>query len=597
MFGSTTVRWLGVLWLLLIGIGLFAILILIPSGTWLPEVASESGKLLLKRYNAISHLFFLLLLTATCLFLLHKAQSETVTQYPTEKNAGSIKRILQWVRRHPLASGLFAFYASLMLQQASWFYKEIISWYKDIHTDHLLNNFALRWELVKETMFRNDFRFFPLSHQDLHILSWLTPYVSIWMLVNAAELVTICILSAKTAGELSNRSNRKEILLVFSILFLFDTATGFTFFQFIYSERIVALLFAIYIYFYSHYWKSKRSRDQYLTILPALVGIFFKDTGFILFTVPPMFVLLAGCSGALAGRPKLSRKTLEAWINAYRLEICLISLIFVLAISFLFLSYIPSFYHGNNAYDSALRFSRFESDYRFGILMLTMATRSILICLRKVRFSLLDAFNIGALAYALGLFALVGFRSSNYMALPVQLIATLNLTMLWIWATTPLIHKGGNTKLIGIAGVVASSCLIGIEHLEGKGFNHRISKMKVDQESWVQTYDRLRTITTNARQNGEEINIIYSKSWFRNRGPLERLNFDRLIYFDLEDDVYTVMEGVGKGSYYSPVKGDLLVNIDTGKRLATHHIDMTAYREIYNYNPNENNGKIFRRIQ
>ena len=119
MFGSTTVRWLGVVWLLLIGIGLFAILILIPSGTWLPEVASESGKLLLKRYNAISHLFFLLLLTATCLFLLHKAQSETVTQYPTEKNAGSIKRILQWVRRHPLASGLFAFYASLMLQQAS----------------------------------------------------------------------------------------------------------------------------------------------------------------------------------------------------------------------------------------------------------------------------------------------------------------------------------------------------------------------------------------------------------------------------------------------------------------------------------------------
>ena len=100
------------------------------------------------------------------------------------------------------------------------------------------------------------------------------------------------------------------------------------------------------------------------------------------------------------------------------------------SISFLFLSYIPSFYHGNNAYDSDLRFSRFESDYRFEILMLTMATRSILIYLRKVRFSLLDAFNIGVLAYALGFFALVGFRSSNDMALPVQLIAALNLIML-----------------------------------------------------------------------------------------------------------------------------------------------------------------------
>ncbi|QNI93316.1 hypothetical protein SynA15127_00199 [Synechococcus sp. A15-127] len=45
------------MWLLLISIGLFAILILIPSGKWLPEVASESGKLLLKLYNTISHLF------------------------------------------------------------------------------------------------------------------------------------------------------------------------------------------------------------------------------------------------------------------------------------------------------------------------------------------------------------------------------------------------------------------------------------------------------------------------------------------------------------------------------------------------------------
>ena len=121
--------------------------------------------------------------------------------------------------------------------------------------------------------------------------------------------------------------------------------------------------------------------------------------------------------------------------------------------------------------------------------------------------------------------------------------------------------------------------------------------MKVNQESWVQTYDQLHTITKNTLQNGEEVNIIYSKSWFRNRGPLERLNFDRLIYLDLEADVSTVMEGVDKGFYYSPVKGNFLMNIDSGKYLATHHVDMTAYKEIYDYNPNENNGTIFRRIQ
>ncbi|QNI93314.1 hypothetical protein SynA15127_00197 [Synechococcus sp. A15-127] len=40
---------------------------------------------------------------------------------------------------------------------------------------------------------------------------------------------------------------------------------------------------------------------------------------------------MLGAEGALANKSKLSRKTLEAWIKAYRLEIYLISLIFVLA--------------------------------------------------------------------------------------------------------------------------------------------------------------------------------------------------------------------------------------------------------------------------
>ena len=34
---------------------------------------------------------------------------------------------------------------------------------KDILGGHLLDNFSLRWGFVTETMFRNDFRFFPLA--------------------------------------------------------------------------------------------------------------------------------------------------------------------------------------------------------------------------------------------------------------------------------------------------------------------------------------------------------------------------------------------------------------------------------------------------
>ena len=133
-----------------------------------------------------------------------------------------------------------------MIHESSWFYKEIISWYKDILGGHLLDNFTMRWSFVKETMFRNDFRFFPLAHQDLHLLSWFTPYVNIWMLFNAAELFTIVVVGAKTAELLSGKMKRAPTLLTFSILFLFDAATGFTFFQFIYSERIVVLLLSLF---------------------------------------------------------------------------------------------------------------------------------------------------------------------------------------------------------------------------------------------------------------------------------------------------------------------------------------------------------------
>ena len=109
--------------------------------------------------------------------------------------------------------------------------------------------------------------------------------------------------------------------MIFSILFWLDAATGFTFFQFVYGERVVALLFAVYIYFYTRNWKSKRPRDQCLTILLALVGIFFKDTDFVLFTIPPMFVLLAGwVQRGSREQTKAFKKKLEARIKTFKLK-------------------------------------------------------------------------------------------------------------------------------------------------------------------------------------------------------------------------------------------------------------------------------------
>ena len=90
---------------------------------------------------------------------------------------------------------LFAAYAVAMVHGTNWFYPELVGWYDSIIDHHLLDNFSIRNDFIKETMLRNDYRFFPLAHQDLHVLSWFTAYVKIWMVVSAAELFAIILLA------------------------------------------------------------------------------------------------------------------------------------------------------------------------------------------------------------------------------------------------------------------------------------------------------------------------------------------------------------------------------------------------------------------
>ena len=598
MVNQRAVRLLASIGLSLLAIGVVAAHGILRPANWLPPIDSEAGQILLKNYNTTSHFFFIILLIISCGWLLRLANINRERNSLERSTQQSLwTQLITAPRRHPIVAGLFAGYTVIMVRQASWFYKEMIGWYKDILGGHLLDNFSLRWSFVQETMFRNDFRFFPLAHQDLHILSWLTPYVNVWMLVNAFELFTIVVIGAKTAELLSGKNKQVPILLAFSILFLFDAATGFTFFQFIYSERIVVLLLSVFYFYYTRSFQQHQTSDKYLCLLTGLIGLFFKDTGFLLFTIPAFTVLVSGSIGLIANRPRLRRHSIQEWLRAYDLELCLCGLIVVLTVCFVYLSYLPSLYAGVNAYDSHLRWSRFEPDLRLMALALTVLVRSVQVCRGKLAFSALDAFNVGGMTYALGLFAMVGFRSSNYMALPVQFASTLNLVVLANWLIGWLQTRGVNTRTLGIGTVVACGGLIGIEHLERRDFAHRINKMQIAQDSWVTTLDQMDQISQQALINGEEINIIYSKSWFRNRGHLERLTFNRLIYYDLDLQTYTVIDGTGKGSSYQPKSGDFLLNIDTGRRLNEFGFDMSPYKKIWDYSDKKSNGKIYRRVQ
>ena len=104
-------------------------------------------------------------------------------------------------------------------------------------------------------------------------------------------------------------------------------------------------------------------------------------------------------------------------------------------------------------------------------------------------------------------------------------------------------------------------------------------------------------IRDRAKQNGDEVNLIYSKSWFRNRDHLRRLKYDRLIYLDPDTHAHIIFDGVDTGQNYIPKPGDFLLNIDTGKQLEKHSIDLSSYQLIYEYDPDLSNGKIYRRLK
>ena len=298
-----------------------------------------------------------------------------------------------------------------------------------------------------------------------------------------------------------------------------------------------------------------------------------------LFTIPAFTVIAPGSAGLLTNKPGLHGNGQRKWFEAYRLALCLIGLLLVLSVSYLYLSYLPSQHAGVDAYDSHLRWSRFEPDWRLTTLAGMAITRTMLIIKRWASFSALDALNAGAIAYAFGLFAMLGFRSSNYMALPVQFIATLNLVVLLIWICAWLEGKVQAASMVSIEAIVASTALISIEHLGRKDFLHLISKMHSNEDSCFKTLDQMDVISQNALLQGKEINIIYSKSWFRNRGHIEALKYNRLIFYNHDIGTYTFMDRTGMGSAYAPKKGDYLLKIDTGKRFEKFGFDMTSYKK------------------
>ena len=110
------------------------------------ETTKES---LLSQYNGIAHGGFIAILAVLSGQIIRSITKSDNQNAAAKTNKTWPSRI---IKQHPAVTIILAACVTLMVQESSWFYKEIISWYEDIFSDQLLNNFSLRGKLIDETM-------------------------------------------------------------------------------------------------------------------------------------------------------------------------------------------------------------------------------------------------------------------------------------------------------------------------------------------------------------------------------------------------------------------------------------------------------------
>ena len=501
-----------------------------------------------------------------------------------------------WLKGNVATVALFVGYAALLYRNVDYYNGEIIGWYAEVHTEELLDNFRLNPAFIGETMRRDDFRFFPLAHQDLHLLSWFTPYVKIWALVSALELFVIVYFATKLVADPLGKKV-PFLLLVAASLFLLHESTVHVFFKLHYSERMLVFFFALFLFAYQRYLTTEAPTYYYLTLLFASFGVFFKDTAFILFATPPF---LATCVGAVSRyRRDCTDRPLGATIRylsqTFRLEITLISMFLVCLLLYLALSFVPSLAAGSGAYKAEKIGSLAAidgSDIRIWLILLVVVARGVSVVAGKARANILDGANASALLYVLAFSVLGHFESYSYRLLPVYFVALLNI--LWLFRAA---HKYCGSTLskpaLGVTVIALFSLgLLGYEYKEGHGFVDVVYHIDREQTSWRDTLGAAKALITQKVLAGEEVNLIYTKSWFDSERHLNRLRYQRLIYLDPDDRSYLVKDGTGRGAAYEPRKGDILINIDE-KDLDFLGDELSKYDVIYEFDKGLGNGKLF----
>ncbi len=573
----------------------------LQSSQWTTTESIQQSAVLLN-YNLISHGIWLALVIALLAALWYE-QSQSVHSGQQTKALDPNRRektraaldLWHQIKLQPMACLVLAATSAFLIHEASWFYKEIIGWYDDIYADNLLNNFSLRPNLISETLTRNDFRFYPIAFADLQILSWFTPYVKIWMIFNAIELIATIAIGVRIIKRTMHMPEARELLLMFSLLYIATAPSAFSYMQFIYSERMLTLLFAVFLWNYIDYKTNNSAKAANTALGAALLGTFCKDTAIILFIVPAIATLISNQLQTTDDpSPKLSLKNWRCWTNHYQFELRIVGLALFFITSFLYLTYLPSIIAGEQRYDANLTMTQFEPDARLAMLTAYISLRAFQIGIRKSRFTPLDGANLAALSYVGALYWLVGYSSTNYMALPMHLIAVIDILALWCMGPRHWLKNKVNHKTITAAGLLSSAAVIYVElQFPGNAYT-RVKNIMRTHRSWRATFNQSALVLRDAKRQGNEVNVIISKSWFRRFNHLKRLHYDRLIYLNEDSITYRIIDGKDKGGSYTPEPGDFFLDLDTGKRrIEEYGINTTNFEQIYKFSPNVSNGHIY----
>ena len=311
-----------------------------------------------------------------------------------------------------------------------------------------------------------------------------------------------------------------------------------------------------------------------------------------MFIVPAAFTLLLGLMGRMHGKPGVKKLTPYDFLEHYKLELWLCGLGVVFVSCYVMLSLIPSLYQGQNALRSHEK--TFEAGIRYGGLLLFSGIRFWMIARTYHRGNLLDALNFSAILYSLAVYAFTGFQDGSYLALPVQLVVVLDALYAWSNWISPCLSPRMTDKSIGLVGGSACALLIGVNQLQKDTFSSAVHDVTRRQVIWRSAYDATRRRLKKARSDGEDINLIYTDSWFTRKRHLDKLPFNRLIFVDPLKKRYVVLDGKGKGNEYTPQAGDYLINVDRDN-LAELVFDLDEYEKIYSAEESVNYGNLYRR--